>query len=438
MLSRLFKHKFKNWSRTIKFWPNQFKQPTSTKAVINIVNEAREKGWCIRPQGAGHSFSPLLPTHDTLLKLDKLESQVNVEGTEATVPAGMKLKDVIKELKRHNLGLKNIGSITEQSIAGAISTGTHGTGRGLGSMSTLVKGMTLVSGNGEVRVIKSSDNELLRAARLSLGAMGIITEVTLECVPYYSLEYSAYLGRFDSIVNRLDDLSKENERVLLWWLLPPIGPHDLVIIITKNSSSRPQGFLEGANDVDVMKLLDRVRYNRLPMNLVKLARMFSARGDLGSDECWRVLSWSGGYEDVLTIPLLPVYHQECEYAIPAENAAEALRALRVVLDEADMHLLLPVEVRYVAKDDSLLSPSREGDVCYIGASTMENALEVFNRFEPMMRKLGGRPHWGKHFNLNRDDVRELYPETFDTFVNIRREWDPERVFLNSFLRNLFE
>jgi FAD/FMN-containing dehydrogenase len=145
----------------------------------------------------------------------------------------------------------------------------------------------------------------------------------------------------------------------------------------------------------------------------------------------------GDYSEMLTLPLLPVFHTECEYAVPHDQAVPALQAFRQVVEENDFDLRLPVEVRFMAGDDLLLSPGNEGAVCYIGASTQENTAEVFSRFEPLMRQHGGRPHWGKHFTLTRDEIKAMYGTGYDQFVSIRDRLDPDRVFANSLLTEIF-
>jgi FAD/FMN-containing dehydrogenase len=140
---------------------------------------------------------------------------------------------------------------------------------------------------------------------------------------------------------------------------------------------------------------------------------------------------------MLTIPLIPVFHREMEYAIPATKAGEALRELRTIFEEGDFATTLPVEVRYVAKDQSLLSPARGRDVCYIGVSTQPNANEVYSRIEPLMKDLGGRPHWGKHFSLRRSEVEAMYGDSLDQFRKLRKQLDPKGVFSNTLLREFF-
>jgi FAD/FMN-containing dehydrogenase len=289
----------------------------------------------------------------------------------------------------------------------------------------------MVTGKGEIHTITEQDADDLGAARINLGALGIITEVTLDCRDDYGLEYTAYLTRFDEVLGDIDTLIAENDRVVLWWLLMPLVARDTVILITKNETGGPRGRLAGAG----VQESPNVRAQRLPLreeDLRAFARQAPARG---YTKIHHVIS---NYDEALTIPLLPVFHRECEYAIPVAETVKALKALREAVDEGDMTLILPVEVRFVAKDDILLSPCNGRDVGYIGASTLVNATEVFELFEPIMRAYGGKPHWGKNFTLTQEEIaKELYPTTYDTFRQVRDRFDPDRVFANTMLRELF-
>jgi FAD/FMN-containing dehydrogenase len=152
----------------------------------------------------------------------------------------------------------------------------------------------------------------------------------------------------------------------------------------------------------------------------------------------KILHQKGKYYDMLTLPLIPILHREMEYALPAANAPDTLRAIRRIVEEGDISTTLPIEVRFVAKDDSLLSPARGRDVCYIGVSTQPNANEVYARVEPLFKEAGGRPHWGKHFQLSRREVEAMYPDSHAKFCQIRRQLDPKGVFLNTLSKQLFE
>jgi L-gulono-1,4-lactone dehydrogenase len=427
-------HTYENWARTLKFKPERFCEPETEAEVIDIVGGAFEAGGRVRPQGGGHSWSDFVVTDDTLVQLDELKKELipDVPNRRYTVQAGIRLKDLIRNLAKHGLALKNLGSITEQSIAGAISTGTHGTGLRLGNLSTSIVGMKLVTGTGDPRTIQERDGDLLDAARVSLGALGIITEVTIECVPLYNLEYTAYHGKFDDVIDTLDTLNQENERFLVWWLVTSIGSKDNVIVITMNPPGTPPGML-GQSASALGPSMDR---DPLPMDTNDLLSL--VLGLFRTKPFHKFIQRTDRYDRILTIPLLPVFHREFEYALPVENASEALQALRRVFVERDISTTLPVEVRFVAQDNSLFSPTRGKNVCYIGVSTQPNANEVYARVEPIMKAFGGRPHWGKHFSLTRREIEAMYPDSYDRFGEIRKDLDPRGVFGNTLLREIFD
>lgn len=436
MLKCQANHIFRNWAQTLKFRPKRLCMPETEADVVALVKEAGNQGKTVRTQGAGHSFSQLLATDDTLVSLDDMPTAVSVNGKLATVSAGIRLKDLIVELKNRGLALKNLGSITEQSIAGATSTGTHGSGLRLGSISTQIEEVRLVAGTGGIRTVKRSDGDLLDAASLGLGLLGIQTEVTLECVDHYQLEYNAYVTTFDHVLPHIDQLNQENVRVVLWWFLPPVGSRNCVILITKNPPGHPKGML--GNATDALPVLVTNLLGALPMDAEQLLGTFVLGAGPPQPGFKRIWTMTGDYDEILTLPLLPIFHRECEYAIPVRHTADALREMRKFLDEGDFTLRLPVEVRFVAADSALLSPANGRDVCYIGASTLDNATEVFERFEPLMKELEGRPHWGKNFTLTSEEVEGLYGAGYSRFKQIRRDFDPDGVFLNSFLADYFE
>jgi FAD/FMN-containing dehydrogenase len=423
-------HTFDNWAHTISFRPRRFCRPRTEAEVVTIVKNALAGGTHVRTQGAGHSFSQLLPTSDTLMTLDDFDVPITVDGHRVTVSGGIRLKHLIPELRKRKLGLRNLGSITEQSIAGAFSTGTHGSGLKIGAISTQVVGVRLVDGKGDVRTITEQQAEHLSAARINLGALGVITQVTLDCVDDYQLEYSAYLTSFDAVFPHIEQLSQQNDRFVLWWLLPPDCPRDTAIVITKNVVGHPVS--------DVLKPAVEERLDSSPQALSKepgTLRKLAMRAPKQAFK--RIIHYVGPYNQVLTIPLLPVFHRECEYAIPVANTGKALTAIRDFVEEGDLSLSLPLEVRFVANDDILLSPSYDGPVSYIGASTLVNSSEVFERFEPLMKRLGGKPHWGKNATTTQEEVKRMYPATYERFRQVRDTLDPTRVFTNTLLTEMF-
>jgi L-gulonolactone oxidase len=434
-------HTFENWAKTIKFKPKSFCEPKPEQDVVDIVKAARAAGTHVRVQGAenSHSWSQFTVTSDTLVNLDKLNKPLvaDILNKRYTVQAGIRIKDLVKALSLNNQGLRNTGSIMEQSIAGAISTGTHGTGLRLGNLATQVVRMKIVTGTGEVKEITENQMDLLNAARVNVGALGIITEVTVQCVENYDLEFSAYWCKFEDVIDKIDTLNAENERVRIWWFPKPLfGIKHNIVISTMNPPNTPRGMLDDFDDLTAEEA-NALSHSSLPLDIGVL---FSALLSLAADKHAKVLlsRYTGNYIGALTLPLIPILHRECEYAIPVEKTREALIRFKQFMDEAEFNTTLPVEVRFVAKDNSLLSPAQGRDVCYIGANTQDNANEVFQRFEPIMKSLGGRPHWGKHFTMTRDEIRSMYPGTFQQFADLRAEWDPDGVFANSLIHELFD
>jgi FAD/FMN-containing dehydrogenase len=427
-------HTYENWAHTLRFKPERFIQPETENKVIEVVNDVRARGGNVRTHGGGHSWSHLIVTDDTLINLDKLNKGLvaDVLKHRYTVEAGIRLKDLLHNLALDGLAMRNLGSITEQSIAGAITTGTHGTGIKLGNLATSIVGMKMVTGSGDLITIKETDTLLLDAARVSLGALGIITQVTIQCLPMYNLEHTTYVCKFDDVIDKLDILNQENERFLLWWLVAPIGPKDNVLVITMNPPGTPPGILGQA------AVPANVGHGAPPMDTNDLLSMVLNLFGGGGNPFHQLLKRTGPYNEILTLPLLPVFHREMEYALPAGNASEALRTLRRIFDEADIATTLPVEVRFVAADQSLLSPARGRDVCFIGISTQPNANEVYSRAEPVLKEFGGRPHWGKHFALKRSEIEAMYPDSYDKFRTIRKQMDPNGVFTNTLLRQFFD
>ena len=415
---------FKNWAETIEFKPKFYCHPMNAAAVLSIVQRAATNSEHVRIQGNGHSWSQFIQTRDNLVQLDLMGDAVTAEaGNTVFMNAGIKLKRLVDRLRGLNppLALINTGSILEQSIAGAVSTGTHGTGIGLGNFATQVVALKLITmrgGSATVLSLPEEGEELFSAARVSMGALGIITHVTLQCVPFYDVELKAYKAKFEDIATQaaIDELIATNQRVRLWWFLPPLAGAEVIVSTMQNI---PDG-----NDTLFPEAL------------------FAFLEFLGEGTKKHPLTLRGPYYKMLTLPFHELKHRECEYAIPVERTAEALTALKEIVDEGNFRTDLPIEIRFVKGDDILMSPANGRDVCYIGVNTKAHnedpsANELFARFEPLMKELGGRPHWGKHFTLVPDDLTRMYGSNYETFKRIRAELDPTGLFENTLIRNLF-
>jgi L-gulonolactone oxidase len=353
------------------------------------------------------------------VNLDRLNQLVNVdtERMQVTVGAGIRLKDLCELLSQHGLALENIGSVDQQSLAGATATGTHGTGIRIGNLSTGIVGMNLVTGTGKIFSLSADkDPELLTAARVSLGALGVVTQITLQCVRAYNLRLDADLRPFDQVLEQLDQLNAENERVRYYWF----SGTDVFYVMRFNLSDEPMTRVHPAaqwlNDVFLRQgiMWTMLRAGHLLPSMVDPLNRFQTRLGLRTERTIR------RSDRALTVPMPPV-HQEMEYAVPVERTAEALRMTRNLIREKGYRASFPVEVRFVAGDCNMLSPAYGRDVCYVGAYTFGSFTRpYFDGFEPEMKRLGGRPHWGKYHTLTANEARELYP-CYDRFNQIRKE-----------------
>ncbi len=427
---------FRNWGRIAECRPKGYFQPETEEEVCETVRQVSEAGGNLRVVGAGHSWSPLCLTNGMLLNLDRLDRLVSIDQNkkQVTIGAGVRLKELNDFLPRYGLALENLGSIAEQSIAGAVSTGTHGTGLRIGNLSTTIVALNLVTGGGKLlRLSADRDPELMAAARLGLGVLGVITQVTIQCEPAYNLRLDAELIPFDRVLEQLEQLNKEHERVRLYWF----PGTDVFYVMLFNRTEEPPTARNPVggwfNDVvlrqGVMALM--LRSGDTFPTLVESINRFQTQIGLRSDH--RVAR----SDRALTVPMPPI-HQEMEYAVPVERTVEALECTRELFEKRHYYANMPVEVRFVAADQNMLSPSYGRDVCYIGAYTNSPKFshDYFDGFEIEMKKMGGRPHWGKCHRLTAAEARGLYP-LFDRFKEIRRELDPNGVFANEWTRTLF-
>jgi L-gulono-1,4-lactone dehydrogenase len=430
-------HTFQNWDRTIHCQPRRYCQPGSEQEVCEIVQEVSRAGRTLRVVGAGHSWSPAVLTDDTLLNLDHLDQLVSVDRDrmQVTAGAGIRLKRLNELLPQYGLALANLGSIAEQSIAGAISTGTHGTGLGLGNLSTQIVGMNLATGAGQLlRLSADRDPELMAAARVSLGALGVITQVTIQCVKAFNLRLQAASRPFDQVLAQLDRLNQEHERVRLYWF----SGTDVIYVMTfgpadERETARPP-LVGWFNDVALRQGLMTVLLksgHRAPALVDPINRFQTFVG-------LRPEKRTARSDRALTIPI-PPFHQEMEYAVPVERAVDALRLTRRVIEQNHFRANVPVEVRFVAADENMLSPAYGHPVCCAGAYTYgrDFACGYFREFERAMKSLGGRPHWAKCHTLKAAEARGMYP-LYDRFNLIRRRLDPCGTFANAFVRELFD
>jgi len=385
----------------------------------------------IRPVGSGHSFSALVPTDGHLVVIDQLSGILDsdAQAKQVTLGAGSRLGDLGAQLEAIGQGMINLPDIDRQTVAGAIATGTHGTGVTLQALSSFITSLRLITPNGNVMDIDSSDEDLLHAARVNLGALGIVTQVTMQNRESYKLKKREWAAPTEDILANFDELAASHRHFEIF----PLVYSDYSLVLSIDETDEPIGQSdveeEPSDDASIAESLG-LSDNPTPAERLRLSNATASRiqPTEAVDVSHKILS-----------NVRNSRFNEMEYSVPAEVGAECLREiLKTIYDEAiDVQFVL--EYRYVGADDDWLSMSY-GDHPHATISIHRTASAdyrpYFNRIEPIFWKYGGRPHWGKVHNLTHVELTELYPR-FKDFMELRRELDPQGRMLNPHLRALF-
>ena len=411
-----------NWSRTQRCEPAALVRPSTRAEVAEAVAGART----LRVAGSGHSFTGAVLTDGTLLSLERMGRVLDADPASGLVrvEAGIDLHRLTRELHFQGLALPNLGDIDAQSLAGAIATGTHGTGARLPNLSAQVESVELVLADGSERTLDGGD--ALRAARIGLGALGVVVAVTLRCVPSFKLRGVDRPERLDDVLASLDERAQADH--FEFWTFPH-SPLALTRTNTRTEDDRAgpgrtQAWLEDVlMDNHAFALLNRIG-RRFPRAIPAINRA-AARAASTRER----VDWSF---HIFASPRL-VRFTEMEYAVPRERAAEAVLGARAVLERHPVSF--PVEFRLVAGDDALLSPAHGRDSAYIAVHVFEGMPweAPFREVEALMSSLGGRPHWGKWSFLHAAELAPRYPE-WETFQAVRAELDPAGRFENDWVR----
>ena len=418
---------WRNWSGSQKCLPESRQAPATVAELQQLI--AASKG-TVRPVGAGHSFTPLVPTDGTIVSLSRISGVVSSDPAtlQATVRGGTRLGDLGKPLEDVGQALVNMPDIDEQTLAGCLSTGTHGTGEQIGCMPTFVTGLQFVDARGElVQCSAERNREIFEAARISLGALGVITEVTLQNVAPYRLRRETVWRDMDEIFEIAESLAGAH-RNFEFYYVPFAG---MGFTDVHDFTSEPVGSTEKIDQNDgaqsLMKLRDMFEKWPRVREVILGSYMKTLSSEVTIESSWK------NY-----VSERNVRFNEMEYHLPREHGLQALREIRQTLESQHPEVFFPIEVRFVKGDDIWLSPFYQRDTCSIAVHRYfeEDFTPYFKSIEPIFRKYNGRPHWGKLNTLSRDDFRQLYPK-WDDFSNVRRELDPLGRFLNPYLRELF-
>lgn len=424
----------KNWGGTVKFTPKFIYYPTSHEEVVDIVKKARQNHQKIRIIGSGHSWTNLVDTDYILISLDEYQGIISLDKDNCTavVKAGTKLKLLGDLLHEQGLAMENMGDINVQSIAGALSTGTHGTGVTFGTLATQMLEITFVNGLGETVVCSEHTNrETFKAAQVSLGALGIITKIKLRLVPTYKLKYVSVKADLDDTLLNLDKYKQENRNFEFYWF-----PHTKTVQLKfVNKTPEPPknvGFAKKFNDV--------VMENGLFGALSRFSRAFPKTAPrISKISAWGVSKGTYvNHSHLIFATQRWVRFYEMEYNVPQESFINVMKEIEACVNEHQFKVHFPIECRWVKADDIMISPASGRDAAYI-AVHMYKGMEYkpyFEAIEKIFRKYNGRPHYGKMNTLKHEDFAELYPN-WQKFMDVRQQMDPDQVFLNEYLQELF-
>jgi FAD-linked oxidoreductase len=420
---------WRNWAGDQRCTPAAIERPDSLEEVSHAIARAASAERRVRVAGTGHSFSDIACTTGSMLVLDRLTGVLDVDRCSGLVrvQAGITIRELSRRLIAHGLALENLGDIDIQTIAGAISTATHGTGAGLRNISSQVSELTLVLADGSTLTCsRERDPEVFRAARVGLGALGVIAEVTLRCVPAFTLRGVDARAPLEQTLERFEELTRANDH--FEFLVFPHAEHALTRTNNRTEEPpHPPGALAAyAHDVllnnGVLDLLCRVG-RRFPRRIPKINRLAtrlagsSTRVDRSAE--------------IFSSPRL-VRFTEMEYALPRERTAEAVRRVMDVIERRGFAVPFPIEVRTVASDDAFLSTAAGRDSGFV-AVHMYNGMQwqpYFRAVEEIMDDLDGRPHWGKRHFQTAAKLRSRYPD-WDRFQAVRARLDPKGLFANA-------
>jgi FAD-linked oxidoreductase len=419
---------WRNWSGGQVCLPAARLAPKDESELAALI---RATSGSVRAVGSGHSFSALVPTEGSIVSLANLSGLIahDPQTLQAEFWAGTRIADMGEPLLKIGQALPNMADIDYQTLAGAISTSTHGTGPKYGSYSTQVVGLRLVTAKGEILDCDAQHHpEIFKAARVSLGALGMITRVRLQNRKAFRLRRKEWVQDTEELLEEMPKLIAENEHFEINSLL-----HSDVSVATalNDAGDAPTIPKEAGGDTAKFEMLQFVdKYAGDSPRLQAALYNFAARHLVDFpdvvDDSFRVFA-----------NVRDVRFNEMEYEIPAEAGPACLRELLQTINGQNLHSYIPIEYRYVKADDIPLSMFSGRDTCAISVH-QHYTLDYHNFFaqvEPIFWKYEGRPHWGKLHNLNHNQLSKLYPRWKD-FMDIRQSLDPKGKFLNGHLRSV--
>jgi len=426
--------KWRNWSGLAESVTESIKYPASIEDVVQAVKECARQGSEIRVVGSGHSFTPLVPTNRVIMSLDEMQgiAEVDEGKSVADVWAGTKLFTLGETMLSLGWGQENLGDTNKQSIAGAVSTGTHGTGVTFGNVATQVVGITVVTASGEVLECSETENsDIFKAMQISLGSLGIIVRMKLRVVPAWTMHFESRKVSFAECMNQMEQWKKEH-RHFEFFIFPYSDQVQVKFMNQTNAEATKSSWWTNVNKLVVENGVFWVMSEACRL-IPKLSRSVSRL----SAKAVPLITETGPSNRLFATPRL-VKFSEMEYNIPAEHMQAALEEAQTAIEKNRYAVHFPLECRFARGDDIWLSPAYGRDSAYIAVHMYKGMpyKQYFEDLEQIFLRYGGRPHWGKLHTLKAAQLAELYPK-WDDFQRLRAELDPNGMFLNDYLRKVF-
>lgn len=436
LLKFISKYNFKNWGGNVNFQPERYYKISNEAEIIELIKLAKKENKKLRMVGTGHSWSDVFKTKDFLVNMDAFNKVVKLDTEKKllTIQPGIKLWQINEYLAENGFALANLGSIAEQSIAGAIATGTHGSGTNYKMLGDQLQSFKLIDGKGEKHFIdRDKDYELFNTALVHLGALGIVTEITIKIVPSFQLHEKTEMVDFDLLCENYNEIIHSADYVKFWWF-PPCSKILVYRYNRTNKAVNDSRFRQWFIDEFVS---------------VYAYRLIVAIGNLNPN-------WRPGFNEIISnymirpvdrieqsfkvfnVPSPPI-HNETEWAFDINKGPEILKAYKKMLEEKSHKINFIQEIRFVKGDDFALSPCYKRDSIWIGTYLIGNKgwKALLTDFESMAKDYSGRPHWGKEFTCDKAYLQKAYPKLND-FIRMKNSFDASNLFENRLLRKLFK
>ena len=422
---------WRNWAGDQRCVPTRIERPRDRGDLIESVKRAADQGLTVRAVGSGHSFTDAACTGGVLFEMGRLDRVLDVQRDAGLVKveAGIGLRALSELIWGHGLALENLGDIDKQTISGAVATGTHGTGSRFRNLSSQIEAVELVLPDGTLlEVSPTSEPDLLPAVRVGLGALGVIASVTLRAFPAFTIRRTDTPLPLSETLERLQDLADGSDHFEFY-----VFPHTEVALMRQSERiDEPPDPRHPVAEFGQEILLENWVMGaiaragrRLPSRIPRLSRFVASQlgKSVKTDRSYKVFA-----------SRRLVRFTEMEYAIPRRHAGEAIPRVLEAAERADPPVGFPIEVRFVAGDDSMLSPAHDRDTCYIAVHQYRGMAweSYFLSVESIMDSYGGRPHWGKRHFQTAATLAERYPR-WEDFLAARNRLDPEGTFRNQYL-----